>query len=1188
MHAQRSRSISLAFLLLLSTASVALAPVVSADDRVLLDLDVDHLVLAPGDAANVTLTLENNDSAIRDFALSLAGASDAWDVSLADENLSQVLPTFSASTTVIVRLAANATQADHGGVVITANASDTGATTAITLHLSVAPVYGPSLDVSDFGEAGVIEMAAGESQDVNLSLSNAGSALDHIVLSVDEQPDLADFWANQQSSNGSNGSSGGSNDNNDTGGEQNNTNGSSGGNNSNGTGNGTNTTTLPELGMMLTGAVGQLTADWTATNLTTNDSYVIDWTVTANGSAVPTDVGSHAWNATGPSHNHSETWNLSAGTWCVSADLRTGIIVHDTVSNCANVTAPGGGGGNGTSMSRAIPTGWDVRFVESTQSNMSAGESRQVSLHISVPAGEAPGSYGFQLFAGSAFGNFSVAETIVVNVTGSHNISMSADDGGHLWLPGENGTVAVTIANVGDHEAESVYSVGETDGCSASIDASDADGARLGPGDEEAFDILVTVDAGAEEGDDCDVTIEAWDEISDDTFSETFTFAVGRADGLELAANLSTTAITPGESENVMVSLRNIGTESVHVRIEAVDDAGQSMTLDTAWESIDAAAVVDFSIGVAWDAATDLVGEQNLTFIAQTEGGETNLSFTLTFDVAPRAAVTMTMPAGGVIDVAAGGESTLDVDVENTGTADLNLTQDWADAPAGLTVSVTDGVDLAAGEATTIQWTFTASDGMASGAHTVALSVLAGGENLASDSVEVRIGQQAASRLLSGQTSKVVDTIVGASYTVTLVNDGNEADTFSIDLAGADGFEVTLSPLSLDLDAGASGEITLDLVRAGSTSDATLTMSATSNFDSDSVTTLELTAGMPTYGVTMTSTGFTGTALPGEVVNGVVHLAAAGDADDAAILSASAGWTCDFPASVAVVAGSASTALEVACTAAADAVAGPAWLNVTAVSSMGAGAVSLSHEANIAPQRTATGDPMLSVTISGDDWTIHWNETATFAVTIHNEGNEQLTGQLSLTGEAKTALNPSWRLVSGGGAQMFALAPGASGTYLVEMTAADGAAAGMRDIAVTASGTTGDGQGFAITSPVTSITVAGTPAPPTTVQLWDGGPEVSNSSLIYTLLAGWALFFALVGALRLRSKLAAKRAIRDAWESESDEEEDDGLGQGEVRANDDSTANCHDCNARIRLPEDKAAPFRFKCPTCESMNRLVE
>ena len=142
MDSQRRRSFSMVLLLFLSTLTTAFIPAVSADDRILLDLSSDHITLMQGASTNVTITVENNDSAIHDFNLSLDSSLTplAWNVTLADTTMHQLGPAvfgFSNSTTVIVRLASNATLADHGSVTIIVNRSGTTISSAITLYLSV-------------------------------------------------------------------------------------------------------------------------------------------------------------------------------------------------------------------------------------------------------------------------------------------------------------------------------------------------------------------------------------------------------------------------------------------------------------------------------------------------------------------------------------------------------------------------------------------------------------------------------------------------------------------------------------------------------------------------------------------------------------------------------------------------------------------------------------------------------------------------------------------------------------------------------------------------------------------------------------------------------------------------------------------------------------------------------------------
>ena len=118
MSHQRRRSFALCLLLVSSTFLTAFAPLASADSRILLDLSNDHVVLIQGDSANVTLTIENNDTSIHDFDLTVddSTTSSAWNVTLADEALSTVLPTFSVTTTIIVHLAIDADLSDSGSV----------------------------------------------------------------------------------------------------------------------------------------------------------------------------------------------------------------------------------------------------------------------------------------------------------------------------------------------------------------------------------------------------------------------------------------------------------------------------------------------------------------------------------------------------------------------------------------------------------------------------------------------------------------------------------------------------------------------------------------------------------------------------------------------------------------------------------------------------------------------------------------------------------------------------------------------------------------------------------------------------------------------------------------------------------------------------------------------------------------
>jgi phage FluMu protein Com len=270
--------------------------------------------------------------------------------------------------------------------------------------------------------------------------------------------------------------------------------------------------------------------------------------------------------------------------------------------------------------------------------------------------------------------------------------------------------------------------------------------------------------------------------------------------------------------------------------------------------------------------------------------------------------------------------------------------------------------------------------------------------------------------------------------------------------------------------------------------------------------------------------------------------------------------------------------------------AGVHWLNFTATSLSDASEASTaSTEVLILASRDADDNPLLTVTISGDDWSLGWNTSATFSVTVENDGNEQVSGFLLLAGESTHDLYPEWNLIENGQPiSAFSVAPGASSTYALKLRPNGEPTVGTLDLRIEASGTLSDGHGFAVSSETVRLTVEFEPATPTEAVLWEGGPLVNAANLAIGMFSGWLFAALLLLWMRRGAKLAEKERIDSAWDEASEEaSKDDDLSAGEIRAVEDGTARCHACEARIMLPSDKEPPFRFKCPTCEEMNRVV-
>jgi len=456
------------------------------------------------------------------------------------------------------------------------------------------------------------------------------------------------------------------------------------------------------------------------------------------------------------------------------------------------------------------------------------------------------------------------------------------------------------------------------------------------------------------------------------------------------------------------------------------------------------------------------------------------------------------------------------------------------------------------------------------------------------------VSQQAAVSLLVASDSLAVSTRAQSTFTATVVNDGNEPDSISMSLTGTTGFEVDISPMQLTLNAGESGEVTVSLRRAGSTEQATMTLTATSQSDAEVSDSFQITATIPAVGVRVTLASTSSSVDASGVATTTMFIENLGEAEDTFVISVEEDFSCDNQGTVILAAGSGATAFGLSCTAANGLLAGTHYLNITAVSLADASESSTaSATIDVNPERQSNGDPILTVTITGEVWTMPWNASVTYGVHVQNNGNEEVRGFLFMSGEYADELNAYWAFIEDGvPSQGYALDPGESSSYMLTLRPSGNKDVGTVEVVVQATGTLDDGHSYQINSEPMILTVEHEPPPPTTVALWDGGPEVSNSALLWILLAGWMLSALLVAAIRFITRKSGKDSARDAWDSASEVEEEASIlaeerSRGEIRPMEDGTARCHSCEARIMLPADKEPPYRFKCPTCEEMNRVI-
>ena len=149
-----------------------LVGIVSADSSVLLDLDRDLVVLTPGQSTNVTLTVENNDTSIHDFSVSLGSSSagSEWVVNLTQTTINQVFPYASDSIEIIISLNGNPSSSSSGTQWILVNRS--GASSSIEIHLSVGAMYLPDIDATGIGNNGLVHSEVNSTINLPIEISN--------------------------------------------------------------------------------------------------------------------------------------------------------------------------------------------------------------------------------------------------------------------------------------------------------------------------------------------------------------------------------------------------------------------------------------------------------------------------------------------------------------------------------------------------------------------------------------------------------------------------------------------------------------------------------------------------------------------------------------------------------------------------------------------------------------------------------------------------------------------------------------------------------------------------------------------------------------------------------------------------------------------------------------------------------
>ena len=1090
-----------ALILVMIMAIAPLVPMASAHPSIGLSTDVNHVILSPGEATNVTLTINNNGSSIETYSISVSGFDSAWEVIPADSNVTGVIPTFSATTDIAIRLSTSALPSNSGTLTITVTEPDANISSSIDVQLSVVPQYLPAVDVSSAGDNGLVEMAPGDEVNLSIMVSNNGNVNDTILLSVGQTPDLVAFWSNW--------TSGGNNTGNNTGG--NSTGGNNTGNNTGGNSTGGNNTG-------------------------------------GNNTGNNTGGNSTGGNNTG---GNSTSGNNTGG---------------NTTGNSTNGI-----------MSKSNPTGWNVRFIDDTVDLMTPGESRSATLQISIPTDADPGFYGYNLYAASVFGNFSVNSTLVIEVTSIHDLSFTHSNGETL-LPGGNSTTTVEVASLSSADGNWTWQTMVDSGdCSSQLNDLET---QIMEGDSYNLDILITAGANTHVNDECLISLHGT--LNQDTsITENYAFTVTIGESWGLSMVLPTSIKLDVDSvETFNVVINNEGTEEDTISLIGIDAEGVTFT-NPSPVTLDRGESQYVVMEVLIDSY--LVGNITLDFtMSSTNSGSGTVNDSGVFEVKEYAELSMTGPAENRIVIIPGQNSSIMLNISNDGTKDLDLSATISGLPNGITVvNGLEEVSLEAGNATDIELELVASAGLQPMSDTFTIT-FDGGWTSTQLTLDLQVADRHEVMVDSSEDRIIASPLGDSSLTLMVTNLGTSTETFVADInnsAVSDWFTISVDSLSLNLDAGQSGSITIsarEIASGAPNSGVDLTIAITSTDDSTVTDSITIAVIPQIADGLITVMSDNDDAKPGEMIYGNVIITNLGTANDTMRIN-TVEMDCNLDDTEVVLSPSMSSSpISWSCMIAEGDTSGTKVLTFRLTSAARSDMmVTFSESYTVEP---SWNEEVISFTFDKDYLVFdESSDQHTVSLTICNEANTFVEGTLDSSGKNEPQMDiVFFRAGETGINATFSLASKGCQDFKIMLTPInlDGfeASITIRSISQVL------GQTLTDQSPEIRVDVGGPDLPPRGMDL--GLFELNNENSIIILASGWALALILVMYIRLFRK------PEEIMEEE--EEEEIPLGPNEVRIDEYNKVTCCSCEARLGVPEGSEPPFRFTCPKCETKIRVVE
>ena len=808
---------------------------------------------------------------------------------------------------------------------------------------------------------------------------------------------------------------------------------------------------------------------------------------------------------------------------------------------------------------------------------MNPAEMRYATLQINIPSNQEPGYIGLDLFAASVFGNFSVSTTLVVNVTAVHELSFSHTAGITL-LPGNNTTSTVKITSLSSADGDWTWqAMVESGDCIVELSEYQT---NIVKGSIFDLDIIITAGINTHVNDVCSIKIDATLD-TDNTVTEQYDYDVyvGQDWGLSMVLPTSI-KLDVDESETFNVAITNQGTEEDTISLIGIDAEGVTFTNP---EPVTLARGASQYVVMEVMIDSSVVGNITLDFtISSTNSGLGSVNSSGVFEVKEFAEMEISGPADNRIVIIPGQNSSIQLELTNGGTKDLDLTASIIGLPNGISVvKGLEDVSLQANESVTIELELLSSAGLQPTSDSFTITFDGGwiSEDL---TLELQITDRNEVVVDSSEDRIVASPLGNSSLTMQITNLGTSTDTFVANINNSqvsEWFTISVDVLSLTLDAGQSGSITISAreVAAGAPvggSDLVITVTSTANSMSYDTLTIEVIPQVADGIITIMSDD--DSSAPGETIHGEVIITNMGTAVDSMRID-TLELDCNLGEAVFELSPSMSSApIPWECTIGENTNAGPYALTFRLTSAARTDMmVTASESYEVKP---IWNDDVITFTFDSETLTFdESNEQQTISVTICNQANTFVEGSLELIGKNEPLMDGVFfRAGETGINSTYSLASNGCQDFRLMLTPLN--LDGFDSVLVINSVSQVEGQTVRDESQEITANVAGPALAPDGLNL--GILELDNKNSLILLTTGWVVSLLLLTYIRY---------FRKPSEIEEEvEEEEVPLGPNEVRIDEYDKVTCCSCEARLGVPEGSEPPFRFTCPKCETRIRVVE